>query len=328
MTAAIYLARARVDTLVVDEGTAGGQMVFSHQIANYPGAPETTGAELSRNMLRQARSFGAEVLTQTRIERLDLTSTPKVLELEDEGTVTADVVILATGGIPRQLGIEAEQRLKSRGISYCATCDGDFFRGQNVVAIGGGNSAVEEAIALARHAKKVTIVHEFDSFQAQPYLVDEARHTANIEFLMNQRVTDFLGEEQLEAVVSVDRATGQRNETRADGCFIFIGYVPRTQELAGIIELTERGEIITDESLATNVPGVYAAGDCRRKRYRQITTSVADGTIAALSVIEHLDHHKPQPVAEALASVQLPEPAAPPAPDPAAAPPAPDPAAP
>ena len=297
MTAAIYLARARIDTLVVDEGTAGGQMVLSHQIANYPGLPDTTGAQLSRNMLRQARAFGAEVLTQTRIKRLDLTATPKVVELEEEEAVTADVVILAMGGTPRRLGIAAEERLKARGISYCATCDADFFAGQNVVAIGGGNSAVEEAIALARVAKQVTIVHEFEVFQAQPYLVEEARRAPNIELLMNQRVTDFLGEEQLEAVVSIDQATGQRNVTRAAGCFIFIGYVPRTQDLVGIVALSDRGEIITDESMATSLPGVYAAGDCRRKRYRQITTSVSDGTIAALSAIEYLEHQRPSAVA-------------------------------
>jgi len=302
LTAAIYLARARIDTLVVDEGTAGGQMVLSHQIANYPGVPDVTGAELSRNMLRQARSFGAEVLTQTKIHRFDLTATPKVFEIEDEGTITADVVILATGGVPRQLGIPAEQRLKARGISYCATCDGDFFRGQKVVAIGGGNSALEESIALARHAEKVTIVHEFDDFQAQPYLVEQARRTPNIEFVMNQRVTDFLGEAQLEAVVSVDQATGKRIEIPADGCFVFIGYVPQTELLKGTLELSDRGEIITDESLATSVPAVFAAGDCRRKRYRQITTSVADGTIAALGAIEYLDQRSASSPPTALAS--------------------------
>lgn len=294
LTAAIYLARARIDTLVVDEGTAGGQMVLSHQIANYPGVPESTGAELSRSMVRQARNFGAKILTQTKIERFDLTANPKVFEIEDEGTVTADVVILATGGVPRQLGIPGEQRLKSKGISYCATCDGDFFRGQRVVTIGGGNSALEESIALARHARKVTIVHEFDHFQAQSYIVEQARRESNIEFLLNQRVTSFLGEDQLQTVVSVDKATQQRIETPADGCFIFVGYVPRTDHLTGILELSDRGEIVTDESLATSLPGVFAAGDCRTKRYRQITTSVADGTIAALGAIEHLERSRAQ----------------------------------
>ncbi len=302
LTAAIYLARARIDTLVVDEGTAGGQMVLSHQIANYPGVQDSSGAELSRNMLRQAQSFGAQVLTQTKIERFDLTANPKVFEIEDEGAVTADIVILATGGVPRQLGIPGEQRLKAKGISYCATCDGDFFRGQEVVAIGGGNSALEESIALARHAKKVTIVHEFDDFQAQSYIVEQARRESNIEFVMNQRVTEFVGEDQLQAVVSVDKSTEERVETPADGCFVFIGYVPRTDHLKGIIELSDRGEIITDESLATNLPGVFAAGDCRRKRYRQITTSVADGTIAALGAIEHLERARARARTTALAS--------------------------
>jgi len=313
LTAGIYLGRARISTLIVDQGMAGGQMVLSHKVANYPGVPDTTGAQLSRSMLRQARSFGAEVVTQSRVELIDLTSTPKVLELEDEGRITADAVILAIGGVPRELGIPSEQRLKGRGISYCATCDGDFFTGREIVAIGGGNSAVEEALSLATYASKVTIIHEFDHFQAQPYLVEEARQNPKIEFLMNQRIIDFLGDEELAAVVSVDQATGQRHEVPAAGCFVFIGYVPKTEPLRGVVSLSERGEILTDEDLATDVPGVFAAGDCRRKRYRQITTSVSDGTIAALAAIEYLGRAVQPAVESQRSSHPLPEHAAPPA---------------
>jgi len=292
LTAAIYLARARVSTLVVDEGIPGGQMVLSHQVANYPGVPEASGAELSRTMLRQARSFGAEVVTQSRVESMDLTTNPKVIAIEDEGTVTADAVILATGGVPRHLGIPSEQEFAGRGISYCATCDGDFFSGREIVAIGGGNSAVEEAVALAQYASKVTIVHEFEEFQAQPYLVEEARKNPKIEFLMNQRVLEFQGGDELSSVITEDKTSGEREEIPAAGCFVFIGYVPKTDDLRGVLELSDRAEIVTDESMATSVPGVYAAGDCRQKRFRQITTSVADGTIAALSAIEYLREHR------------------------------------
>ena len=313
LTAGIYLGRARISTLIVDQGTAGGQMVLSHKVANYPGVAETSGALLSRTMLRQARAFGAEVVTQSKVELVDLTSTPKVLELEDEGRITADAVILAVGGVPRQLGIPSEQRLKGRGISYCATCDGDFFAGREVVAIGGGNSAVEEAISLATYASKVTIIHEFDQFQAQPYLVEEARQNPKLQFLVNQRVVDFLGDEELSAVVSIDQATGQRHEVPAAGCFVFIGYVPRTEPLRGVVSLSDQNEILTDENLATEVPGVFAAGDCRRKRYRQITTSVSDGTIAALAAIEYLGRVEQPAVASSGGSRRLQSQAPPPA---------------
>ncbi|MFH1467503.1 MAG: FAD-dependent oxidoreductase [Pseudomonadota bacterium] len=287
LTAGIYLARARVETLIVDSGTAGGQMVLTHAVANYPGVTETSGALLARTMRAQARGFGCQIETQSAVRLLDLASAPKRLEVDGE-QITADTVILATGGRPRSLGLDSEQRLKGQGISYCATCDGDFFAGMEIVAIGGGNSALEEAVSLAKHARKVTIIHEFDHFQAQPWAVEAARQVPNIAYLMAQEVLDFEGGEALEAVISRDKATGEIIRTPARGAFIFIGYVPRTEELRGLVALNERGEIPTDEAMRTDVPGVFAAGDVRAKRFRQITTAVADGTIAALSAIEHL----------------------------------------
>jgi thioredoxin reductase (NADPH) len=288
LTAAIYLGRARARTLVVDDGMAGGQMVLSHQVANYPGVLETSGALLARTMLEQARSFGAEVLTQTRAGLLDLSSSPKRLEVEGLGEITADAVIIATGGTARKLGVPKEEELGGRGISYCATCDGDFFTGMEIVAIGGGNSALEEAVSLARYASKVTIVHEFDHFQALPWAVEEARQHPRIEFLMNQRVLGFEGEEQLQRVRVRDKVTGEESTVDAAGCFVFIGYVPRTEGLRGVLDLNEQGEVVTDEALASSLPGVFAAGDGRAKRFRQITTATADGTIAALSALEYL----------------------------------------
>ena len=288
LTAGIYLARARVNTLVVDSGMAGGQMVLSHQVANYPGVLETSGAMLARTMQKQARSFGCEVRTQEQVELLDLQSSPKRLRIEGMGEITADIVILATGGTPRKLGMESEARFTGRGISYCATCDGDFFTGMEIAAIGGGNSALEEAVSLARYASKITIIHEFDHFQALPWAVEEARQNPRIHFLMNQQVLGFEGEGNLERVLVRDKATGEESAVPARGCFVFVGYLPRTEALRGVVELNERGEILTDDALATSLPGVFAAGDCRVKRYRQITTAVSDGTIAALSAIELL----------------------------------------
>ena len=288
MTAAIYLARARVRTLVVDSGVAGGQMVLTHAVANYPGVLETSGALLARTMRKQAASFGAEVLTQVGVELVDLAGTPKRLRVDGQREITADTVVIATGGAPRTLGIPREDTLKGRGISYCATCDGDFFTGMEIVAIGGGNSALEEAVSLAKYATKVTIIHEFDHFQALPWAVEEARANPRVEFRMARQVLAFEGEDSLEAVVVRDKASGAVERIPARGAFVFIGYVPKTEHLRGVVDLNERGEIVTDESLATSVPGVFAAGDSRAKRYRQITAAVADGTVAALSAIEHL----------------------------------------
>ncbi len=289
LTAGMYLARARMKTLVVDAGTAGGQMILSHQVANYPGVLETSGAELARTMTRQAREHGCEVLSQTDIEEMDLSATPKRFVLEDEGEVTATAVILAMGGRPRRLGLPSEAQFQGMGISYCATCDGDFFTGKEVVAVGGGNSALEEAVSLTRYASKVTVIHEFDEFQAQAYLVAEARRNPKVHFLMNQKIREFQGGDTLETVVSEDNETGTVTRTPASGAFVFIGYIPNTEDIRDVVGCNARGEILADEILATDVPGVYAAGDSRVKRFRQITTATADGTVAALSAIEYVE---------------------------------------
>lgn len=288
LTAAIYLARARMRTLVVDRGTPGGQMILTYAVANYPGIPEASGAQIAMTMRRQAEAFGARILGQAEVTRMDLGGPWKTIEVEDEGTFTARAVILATGGVPRSLGLPSEAVFRGRGVSYCATCDGDFFAGQDIAVIGGGNSALEESVSLARQVRSVTIIHEFDHFQAQAWVVDQARREPKIRFLMEQDVREFVGDESLREVVTVHKRTGEVTRVPATGAFIFIGYVPDTSGLKGIVDLDERGQIVTDDLLRTSVPGVFAAGDARQKRFRQITTAVADGTIAALSAIEYL----------------------------------------
>ncbi len=288
LTAGIYLGRARLRTLIVDNGSLGGQMIMSYAVANYPGVLEASGRDIAMTMRDQAKRFGCDIISNAEITSVELSGANKTVVVDDEGTFSAPAVILATGGIPRTLGIPSEETFKGRGISYCATCDGDFFTGKDVVAIGGGNTAIEEAVALTRYASSVTVVHEFDHFQAHPWAVEEARANPKIRFLMEQDIKEFVGGESLEKVVVAHKSTGEVTEIPASGCFVFIGYVPNTQAFSGQVARNDRGEIPTDEGMKTNVPGVFVAGDSRAKRYRQITTAVADGTIAALSAIEYV----------------------------------------
>jgi len=299
LTAAIYLARARLKTLVLEHGTVGGQMILTYSVANYPGVEEASGAAIVATMRRQAEHFGARILSQAETRRLDLSGPIKEVEVEDEGVFRAPAVILAPGGVPRSLGLPSEEAFRGRGISYCATCDGDFFTGQDIVVIGGGNSALEEADSLTRYARSVTIVHEFDHFQAQPWAVEQARRNPKIRYLMEQDVREFVGDESLREVVVAHKRTGQVTRIPATGAFLFIGYVPNTAFLRGLVDFNDRGEIVTDELLRTRIPGVFAAGDARQKRYRQITTAVGDGTVAALSAIDYVNSlaERPGPAA-------------------------------
>lgn len=288
LTAGIYLSRARLKPLILDTGTVGGQMVLSYKVANYPGVEATTGHEIAQTMLRQARSFGCEVISQAEITRVELDDETKVVEVEDEGTFEAPIAIIATGGRPRSLGLESEHRFNGQGISYCATCDGDFFTDKPIVVVGGGNSALEEAVSLTKYASKVTVLHILDEFQAQPWAVEEARNNPKVELFKGYQVIRFEGTERLERVVARKVETKEELVIPAEGTFIFIGYEPNTEEFRGQVTMNERGEILADETMQTNVPGVFVAGDSREKRYRQITTAVADGTIAAIAGAEFL----------------------------------------
>lgn len=212
----------------------------------------------------------------------------KEIELADGRMFRGKSVILTPGGRPRSLNIEGEEQFKGSGISYCATCDGDFFTDKEVVVVGGGNSALEEAVALTTFATKVTIVHQFDHFQAFEHAIQEAQKNPKIEFIMESELRGFYGNGKLDKVSIEHLPTGNISELKTDGTFIFIGYQPNTESLAGLVKLNERNEIVVDADMKTNVKGVFAAGDCITKKYRQVTTAVADGTIAALSVAEYL----------------------------------------
>jgi len=288
LTAGIYASRAKLNTLILNEGAVGGQMVLTEEIANYPGVPVTKGYMLANAMKEQAKSFGCKIKSNIKITKYNFESEVKELELEDGRMFKGKSVILTPGGRPRSLNIAGEDRFKGTGISYCATCDGDFFTGKEVVVVGGGNSALEEAVALTKYATKVTIVHQFGHFQAFEHAILEAKANPKIEFIMESELRGFYGNGVLEKVSIEHLPTGKISELKTDGTFIFVGYQPNTESLKDLVQLNERGEIIVDSAMKTSVNGVFAAGDCINKRYRQVTTAVAEGTIAALSAAEFL----------------------------------------
>lgn len=292
LTAGIYLSRARLRTLIVSDGTVGGQMILTHEIANYPGVESISGYQLSNIMKKQAKTFGCDIKSNTSIANFQFEGELKQVTLDDGISYTADAIILSPGGRSRTLNVSGEGKFKGRGISYCATCDGDFFTDKEIVVVGGGNSALEEAVSLTKYATKVTIIHQFDHFQAFEYAIEEVHNHPKINFIMESSINVFHGNERLESVDVKNLKTGISANFKTDGVFIFIGYVPNTEFLIGKIDLNKWNEIIVNNDLKTNLEGVYAAGDSITKRYRQITTAVGDGTIAALAVSNYIHQLK------------------------------------
>lgn len=288
LTAGIYSSRAKLSTLILNEGAVGGQMVLTEEIANYPGVEATKGYLLANTMKMQAKQFGCKIKSNLEIASYELEGEVKHITLKDGREFYGRTVILTPGGRPRPLGIPGEDDFKGTGVSYCATCDGDFFTGKRVIVVGGGNSALEEAVALTQYAEKVTIVHQFDHFQAFKHAVEQAEANEKIEFILESELRSFEGEGVLQKVSMEHLPSGKVSEMDIDGVFIFAGYIPNTEDLNGIVELNERGEIMADQGMKTSIPGVFAAGDCIAKRYRQVTTAVADGTIASLNAAEYL----------------------------------------
>jgi len=283
LTSAIYLSRARLRTLVLNIGTAGGQMVLTHEVVNYPGVESTSGYALANTMKKQAKSFGAVLKNIASIQQLKLDRDLKQVISSDGTIYESDAVILATGGRSRELGVEGERQFKGKGISYCATCDGEFFTDKEIIVIGGGNSALEEAVSLTKYASHITIVHQFDYFQAFEYAVEEAKQNAKISFKLSSVISQFKGGDSFEGALIKDVNTGEETFLPASGAFIFIGYQPNTEILKDVVTLNKWGEIVVDRDMKTSLEGVYAAGDAIAKRYRQITTSVGEATVAALS---------------------------------------------
>jgi len=272
-------------------------MILTHEIANYPGIESISGYQLSANMRSQAKKFGCDMLSGISISEIDFESELKSLELSNGKHFTADTIILATGGRSRTLGVPGEDTFKGRGISYCATCDGDFFQDKEIAVVGGGNTALEEAVSLTKYASKVILIHQFDHFQGFQHAIEEAQTNPKIEIRLNEKITSFNGDEKLDSITVENVLTHAKYDQKLDGVFVFIGYEANTDFLHNrCIALNERKEIITNEKLETNIAGVFAAGDAISKRFRQITTAVSDGTIAALQALEYINQHKTRTV--------------------------------
>ena len=290
LTAGIYSSRAKLKTLIVDTGTIGGQMILTFEIANYPGVQNTTGFQLAKTMKNQAKSFGCDILSNVKLTDVEFKGETKSVTINNKDKYSARAIIWATGGRSRMLNVPGEKEFKGRGISYCATCDGDFFQDKEIIVVGGGNSALEEAVALTKYANKVTIVHEFDHFQAFEHAVQEAKKNPKIDFIMESHVVEFKGDESLNKVRIKNLKTGKITEMTIDGAFIFVGYEANNDFLKDKeIELNDWNEVVVNSNYETSEEGVFAAGDALAKRYRQITTAVADGTIAALNAMEYLN---------------------------------------
>ena len=278
-TAALYAARAGLDTVVLEKLSAGGQMALTEEIQNYPGFEDgIDGFTLAEKMQRQAEQFGAKT-EYAQVMRMDLTAEPKILETS-EGTFFAKTVVLATGANPRELGLPNEAALTGRGIAYCAACDGMRYRGRTVVVVGGGNSAAADARLLSRIAGKVILVHRRDTLRATKVYHDPLMRAENLEFRWNSTVIELLHGDQLTGVRLRDVKTGAETEVPCDGVFISVGREPATELVRDQIALDKSGYVAAGETTETSVPGVYAVGDVRTKPLRQVVTAVADGATA------------------------------------------------
>lgn len=288
LTAALYTARAGLSTALIERGATGGQMATTDQVENYPGFPEgISGAELAMKMEEQARRFGTEFVI-SEVDRIDLDGLVKYVRTGDEA-VKARTIILATGANPRKLLVPGEDRLRGRGVSYCATCDGAFFRGQDLVVVGGGDAAVEEAIFLTRYATKVTIVHRRDRFRAAKAIQNKALANPKISAVWDTVVEEIVGERAVEKVMTRHVKTGRIGAIPCRGIFVFTGLTPATDFLPLNVKRDSNGYVVTDHRLQTSVPGVFAAGDIRSKDLRQVSTAVGDGALAAMMAEKYLE---------------------------------------
>lgn len=291
LTAALYAGRANLFPMVYEGVQSGGQLMLTTEVENYPGFPEgILGPDLMEAFRTQAARFGAE-LHPVDVESLDLSERPFRLVVGGS-EIRAHAVILSTGASARWLGLPNEPRLSGRGVSTCATCDGFFFREKEIAVVGGGDSAMEEAIFLTKFATKVTVIHRRDQLRASKIMAERAQANERIEFLWDSVVTDVIGEDKLEAVEIENTRTGERSTMRLDGLFVAIGHTPNTDLVKGQLDLDEVGYVVTHDDVRTSVPGVWAAGDVQDSQWRQAVTAAGSGCMAAIDAERWLEAQK------------------------------------
>lgn len=289
ITAGIYCAQAKLKTIMVDLGLGGGNLAITHQVSNFPGFPQPQpGYMLAHFMVEHAKAAGVVTRLAAEVTGVDLRE--KTVVLDGVETIRAKRLIVATGSSPRPIGVKGEQEFKGRGISYCATCDAKYFEGKHVIVIGGGNSAIEESLFIARFAARITIVHQFATLQANKHAQEQAFAEKKIEFVFEHEPREFLSRsgKGVDGVVVEDLKTRTLRTLDCDGVFIFAGMRPNLEQLEGSMALDKWGYVVVDEDMRTSVPGVFAAGDVVSKRYRQMTTAVSDGTIASMALAKDL----------------------------------------
>lgn len=293
LAAGLYAGRARLNTLIIEKQRDGGQIVMTGEIENYPGGlEEETGLSLIERMVSQTQRFGVDHVFDT-VTDLELEGEEKIIRCIEE-EYSAKAVIIAAGVNPVHIGCPGEKELSGKGVSYCATCDGAFFEDYEVYVVGGGDSAVEEALHLTKYARKVTVIHRRDELRAAKSIQEKAFANEKLHFMWNSVVEEIKGDDMVEAMVVRNVNTGERIEVNADeedgtfGIFVFIGFKPNSELFEGKVAM-EKGYILTDEDMRTNVPGVFAAGDIRQKSLRQVVTAVADGAVAAVQAGRYIE---------------------------------------
>lgn len=289
LTAGIYLAQAHIDTIIIDTSMPGGYVSTTHQVSNFPGFIEPiNGYELSHRMSEQAKANGVKFRSAVEIDRIDIEN--KTVRVDGFETISARKMIIATGSKPRPLGVTGEAEYLGHGISYCATCDAKYYDNKDVIVIGGGNSAIEESLLIAKFARSVTIVHRSETLRANREAQAKTAGEPKISFLLNQEIGEIKKYDAFKmGVVVRDKKTGTEKELPTAGVFIFIGFIPNVEMFGDVLVTDQWGYIASDVEMRTNVPGVYSAGDVNSKRYRQITTAVSDGTIAAIGITKELE---------------------------------------
>ncbi len=288
LTAGLYAARARMDAVLLERMAPGGQILNTEMVENYPGFPDgITGFELVDRMKKQAERFGIDIETR-EVLGLELAPERKLVRT-DKGEMEAKALILACGASPRKLGIEGEELLIGKGVSYCATCDGAFYRDQEVAVIGGGDTAVEEAVFLTRFASKVYLIHRRDKLRAAKVIQEKAMKQEKIEFVWNTIPKRITGSAGVDGLDLEDVRTGRKWHLPVQGVFVLIGYIPNSHLVKGLLELDPQGFVITNQDMETSVPGVFAAGDIRSKLLRQVSTAVGEGATAAVAAEKFIE---------------------------------------